>query len=123
MLQRPGFAVEVAPNGKIALEMLQTRKYDLVLMDCQMPELDGFEATRIIRSWGDHYEHLPVVAVTANALAGEDARCRAAGMNDYLSKPVRKEALEDVLTRWLPSREAQTQNPIETLAGPPLELS
>ena len=79
--------------------------FDLVLMDCNMPVMDGYEASRQIRrsgSWSD----LPIVALTANAMPEERERCRAAGMNDYLSKPFRREELAAVLDQWVPTTSA-----------------
>jgi signal transduction histidine kinase/ActR/RegA family two-component response regulator len=102
LLRKLGYQADVAVNGREALAALTQRRYDLVLMDCQMPELDGFEATALIRS-GDSavLDHqVPIVAMTANAMAGDREKCTAAGMNDYLPKPVRKAELAAALTRW-----------------------
>jgi two-component system, sensor histidine kinase and response regulator len=104
MLEREGCAVDVVDNGEHAVHALQRSAYDIVLMDCQMPVADGFEATRRIRALPGQAACTPIVALTANALAGDRDRCLAAGMDDYLSKPVRREALDAVLTRWIPSR-------------------
>ena len=98
LLKRMGCIADVAANGREAVEAARTKCYDLILMDCQMPEMDGFEATRAIRE-------LPsdtvIVALTADALAGVRQRCLDAGMNDYLSKPIRQEELRDVVLRYL----------------------
>ena len=83
-----------------------TTAYDLVLMDCQMPVMDGFEATRQIRERADSVAAIPIVALTANAMIGDREKCLAAGMNDYLSKPVSLEQLADVMARWLPEASA-----------------
>jgi CheY-like chemotaxis protein len=96
MLKRLDLHVEVAANGLEALERLEVGSFDLVLMDCQMPVMDGFEATREIRRRG---WDLPVVALTASAMKGDEERCRASGMTDFLSKPVRRADLEAVLGR------------------------
>jgi CheY-like chemotaxis protein len=80
------------------LSLLREKKYDVILMDCQMPNLDGFETTKQIRAHGDN--QVPVVALTANAMPGDSARCIEAGMNDYLAKPVRLRDLEAALIRW-----------------------
>ncbi len=102
-----GYSCDVAVNGQIALEKMATDGYDLVLMDCQMPVLDGYSATR---EWRDREVlqgatvRLPIVAMTANAMAGDRQRCLDAGMDDYLSKPVSREQLENCLQRWLPGR-------------------
>jgi CheY-like chemotaxis protein len=104
-------AVDVVSDGVEALEALARINYDLVLMDCQMPNLDGYEATRRLRAGGGGALNpaVPVVAMTANALPGDLERCTAAGMDDYLSKPVQPAALERALRRWLrPSVEVKT---------------
>jgi CheY-like chemotaxis protein len=84
------------------VNQVQLLPYDIVLMDCQMPEMDGYEATRRIRQLlQEQTRHLPIVALTANAMAGDADRCFAAGMDDYLSKPIRPEDLSKVLGKWL----------------------
>ncbi|MBL8420966.1 MAG: response regulator, partial [Dechloromonas sp.] len=105
MLESLGVACELAENGRLALECLTREHFDLVLMDCQMPEMDGFEATAQIRSrqrQGLLHHPLPIVALTANAVAGDRERCLVAGMDDYLSKPFTSTGLSTVLRRWLP---------------------
>ena len=102
MLERCGCVVDVVDNGVLAVEAVRARSYDLVLMDCQMPEADGFEATRRIRALSAPGNAVVIVALTANALAGDRDRCLAAGMDDYLAKPVRREALAEILARHLP---------------------
>jgi len=103
MLTKLGHEVEVARHGREAIEMLSRSPYDLVLMDCQMPEMDGFEATRIIRdpasSVLDHA--IPVIAMTANAFPDDRARALASGMNDFLAKPVDRAILTAALEKWL----------------------
>jgi CheY-like chemotaxis protein len=111
LLMRFEQAVDVVSDGVEALEALARINYDLVLMDCQMPNLDGYEATRRLRAGGGGALNpaVPVVAMTANALPGDLERCTAAGMDDYLSKPVQPAALERALRRWLrPSVEVKT---------------
>ena len=101
MLEKAGMTVEVAENGAVALEYLERASFDLVLMDLQMPVMDGLEATRRIREEereGDG--HLPVVAMTANAMEGDRDRCLAAGMDDYISKPVHARELYGLIARW-----------------------
>jgi CheY-like chemotaxis protein len=100
-----GYEVEVVANGLQALRALESGGYDLVLMDCQMPEMDGYAATAEIRRREEQRgaTPVPVVAMTANALKGERERCIAAGMNDYVSKPVMLETLRGVLELWLDS--------------------
>lgn len=100
MLAKLGCEVLVASHGGEALEQLEQEPIDLVLMDCNMPVMDGYEATRRIRLNG-RWPELPVIALTANALSDERERCRAAGMNDYLAKPFRREELATLLENWL----------------------
>jgi signal transduction histidine kinase/ActR/RegA family two-component response regulator len=102
MLERLGLQADVAKDGRAALRRLAAQPYALVLMDCQMPELDGFEATARIRAGERPDQHLPIVAMTASAMRGDRERCLAAGMDDYIAKPVRIEDLEAMLARWLP---------------------
>jgi CheY-like chemotaxis protein len=104
MLAKLGHPVDVAKHGREAVEMLQKARYELVLMDCQMPEMDGFEATRIIRDrTSEVLEHdVPVVAMTANAFPEDRARAIACGMNDFLAKPVDRAVLAAMLAKWLP---------------------
>jgi signal transduction histidine kinase/ligand-binding sensor domain-containing protein/CheY-like chemotaxis protein len=101
LLARLGYAVDLAQNGEEVVDMVQQRPYDLVLMDCQMPVMDGLEATKAIRNLGSSVSRIPIIAVTANALAGERDRCLAAGMDDYVAKPVSKEVLERAIARWV----------------------
>lgn len=100
MLERAGCRVDVVDDGAAAVEALEQTPFDLVLMDCQMPNVDGFEATRRIRALPGAPARTVIVALTANALAGDRERCLSAGMDDYLSKPVRRDALDEVLRRW-----------------------
>ncbi|WP_051341514.1 PAS domain S-box protein [Azospirillum halopraeferens] len=102
-LEQLGFACEVAGNGREAWHALQSRHHGLLLTDCFMPEVDGYElARRVRRRERDGGGHLPIVALTANALTGEAERCFAAGMDDYLSKPVDLQSLSRCIARWLP---------------------
>jgi len=105
LLKRLGFDTDSAVNGQEALEFVQTNHsgYDVILMDCQMPVMDGYETTRYIREWekSNGQGGTPIIALTADALPGTETLCREAGMNDYMSKPVRKESLRLLLSRWV----------------------
>ncbi|NMY76690.1 response regulator [Pseudomonas sp. WS 5071] len=101
MLSKLGCDVVVAAHGGEALNQLEQHDFDLVLMDCNMPVMDGYEAGRQIRQ-SERWPDLPIVALTANAMPEERERCRAAGMNDYLAKPFRREELEALLDTWVP---------------------
>jgi signal transduction histidine kinase/ActR/RegA family two-component response regulator len=102
ILQSQGFDAEVVGNGKEALQALEGSDYDLVLMDCQMPEMDGYEATRRIReAHAESYSLIPIIALTANAMAGDGEKCLACGMSDYLSKPLSPSMLVRVVRKWL----------------------
>jgi two-component system sensor histidine kinase/response regulator len=105
MLERLGFAVQLASNGLEAIESVRQNRYDLILMDCQMPEMDGFAATQEIRRL-EHAGHTPIIALTASVFQEERNRCVAAGMDDYLPKPVRREALAEKLSFWLTQKAA-----------------
>lgn len=101
MLAKLGCQVQLATQGAEALELLEQDEFDLVLMDCNMPVMDGYEASRRIRQSG-RWPDLPIVALTANAMPEERERCRAAGMNDYLAKPFRREELLALVDHWVP---------------------
>jgi two-component system sensor histidine kinase/response regulator len=100
MLEKAGHAIDVVADGAAAIEAVRARPYDLVLMDVQMPGLDGLEATRRIRRLPIAQAGLPVIAITANAMAGDDRRCFAAGMNDYVTKPIDRARLLSTVARW-----------------------
>ena len=101
MVEKLGYHVATAGNGREALEAVRTEQFDLVLMDCHMPELDGYEATGEIRKLGGECGALPVIALTANHLDEDRQRCLDAGMNDHLSKPIDPARLQAVLARWV----------------------
>lgn len=109
LLRSLGVESEVADDGAVALERLACRHFDLVLMDCQMPVLDGIEATREFRRREADRQHTPIIALTANATAEDRDQCFDAGMDGFLSKPVTKAALERTLTDWLAKRESATE--------------
>jgi len=103
MLEKLGIYADEATDGEEALAALDRRDYDLVLMDCQMPRMDGYEATRRIRATGGSVRNIPVIAMTAHAMSGDRDKCLASGMNDYISKPFARGNLMDMLNKWLPS--------------------
>ena len=96
-LQRLGFQVDAVHNGREAVTAWETGRYDLILMDCQMPELDGYEAAREIRAAERGGRRIPIVALTAHAMKDDDLKCKAAGMDDYLTKPLDRELLKSCL--------------------------
>ena len=112
-LERCGCRVQVAADGREALRALATRRYDAVLMDCQMPEMDGYQATAQLRRLELGAQHTPVIAMTAYAMKGDLEKCLEAGMDDYISKPMRYQALVDTLRRWVPV----LSDPVEAPAG------
>jgi two-component system, sensor histidine kinase and response regulator len=139
LFERLGCRADVAANGAEAVDAACRAPYRLIFMDCQMPQMDGLEATRRIREWeqrdglrvaGDEPEkcspstrqgagitrHIPIIAMTANAMEGDRERCLAAGMDDYLAKPITKEGLAGILRRWIPAPPADDHaSPIDHL--------
>ncbi len=116
ILQKAGHHVQVASNGRIACEMVREHPFDLILMDVQMPEMDGLEATRQIRARQEH-ARIPIIAMTAHAMTGDRDRCLAAGMDDYLTKPLKLEELAAALQRWtkttMPQTYLQVDEPVD----------
>ena len=108
MLKNMGCVTDIANNGKEALDMTWEKNYDLVLMDCQMPVMDGYEATKRIKASN---KDLPIVALTANAVTGDREKCLKAGMDDFVSKPINKNNIIDILEKWLPHTKNKTLSP------------
>jgi two-component system, sensor histidine kinase and response regulator len=111
MLEKLGCAVDLASDGQQALAAEARARYDVIFMDCQMPVMDGFATTQVIRerearSGGNDRgaRRVPIVAMTANALEGDRERCLTHGMDDYIAKPFRQQQLKVMLERWLPAR-------------------
>ncbi len=106
LLMGYGCSVTPAGNGLEALCLVEKRNFDLIFMDCQMPEMDGFEATKEIRNFQkrNNAAHTPIIAFTANAMKTDKEKCLQAGMDDYISKPVNQESLQNILTKWLPHK-------------------
>jgi len=111
-LQKLGYSSTAVANGAQAVQAVADGGFDLVLMDCQMPVMDGFEATHRIRAFETGSRRLPIVAVTADAMSDDRDRCVREGMDDYLSKPVELGPLQDMLTRWLPAPVPATRRPL-----------
>jgi PAS domain S-box-containing protein len=122
-----GFAAEIANDGWQALQRWRAEEFDLVLTDLRMPEMDGFALTAAIRAEESAARHTGIIALTANALPHEEARCRAAGMDDYLAKPVRLQRLKAIVKKWLPkqspSQPSESVKPTPLSVGPPVDLA
>ena len=102
LLNKLGYQFILAVNGREAVEAVRTQRPDLILMDCQMPEMDGFDATIAIREMEKISDrHTPIIAMTTNALYGDREKCLSAGMDDYLSKPISPKLFKQMLERWL----------------------
>ena len=112
LLTKLGYSPDLASDGKQALDKLQEHDYDIVLMDCQMPVMDGFEAAAAIRALPDQRSRIPIIAVTANVLAGQREKCLQAGMNDYIPKPINREVLEDIIQKFLHGNGSAETGPI-----------
>jgi PAS domain S-box-containing protein len=114
LLQKAGFMVDTVDNGLKAYERFQQESYSIVLMDVQMPEMDGFEATQKIRQWeaGREGQHTPIIAMTAHALKGDREKCLEAGMDDYISKPIDLKVLKAVLERWTDTTSVNSDLPL-----------
>lgn len=100
-LKKLGYETDIAENGLEALDLVSRSTYQLILMDCQMPIMSGFEATRKIREQKGKNQNVPIIALTANVVCGVNGECEAAGMNDILNKPVQLEKMKEILDLWL----------------------
>lgn len=127
ILNRLGYHADTVGNGREAVEVAIKSNYDLILMDCQMPELDGYSATEMIRkSEKGTDKHTIIIAMTAHALKGDREKCLASGMDDYLTKPIDMKALNDCLEKWLSKKEAAHQQEKATTmhqSGPAVKLA
>src|SRR5216683_2009343 len=122
LLRKLGHSAQGVANGREVIDALGRAPYDLVLMDCQMPEMDGFEATRAIRKREkDTGEHIPIVALTANVMKADQVKCWESGMDDHIGKPLKKEKLAEAIERWCPDPEQkrkQSQQAAGAFEGP-----
>jgi CheY-like chemotaxis protein len=100
LLKKLGCQVDVAENGRVALEKMDEHDFDIIFMDCQMPELDGYAATQEIRRREGGEKHNIVVAMTANAMQGDREKCLNSGMNDYIPKPIKRDLVEEMITKY-----------------------
>lgn len=116
ILKGTGLALDTAKNGREAVAMVRTTAYELILMDVQMPEMDGLEATRVIRSMASNRD-LPILAMSAHIFAEDRQACLEAGMNDFVAKPVEPQNLFATIIKWLPQREPVDAKETSTPAG------
>lgn len=114
MLQKRGCKFLIVANGNEVLKALGSGEFNLILMDCQMPEMDGYETTRIIRSSQSYPSTIPIVALTANAIQGDEEKCMECGMDDYISKPINQRMLDQALQKYL----NPSMSPVMSLANP-----
>jgi len=114
MLEKLGCRVEVAGNGVEALRKVERRTYDLIFMDCQMPEMDGYETTQRIRNSKSKIQNIPIIAMTAHALQGDREKCLEVGMDDYVPKPIKKDVVSEIIHKWVSGvREKEEKNGCE----------
>ena len=134
MLEKTNSRVDIAANGKEAVDMLESFPYDLVFMDCQMPEMDGYEATAAIRKWEEENRYsetenrklktekrvpssefrIPIIAMTANVMKGDRERCLQAGMDDYISKPINPKKLAGTIEKWIQTNDKSSGYVVQT---------
>lgn len=114
LIEQMGFELNIVDNGRLALEFLESNQVDLILMDCQMPAMDGFETTEKLRAKG---LQTPIIALTAYARAEDEEECLASGMNDFLSKPFRQSEMRAILKKWLPLKSIAELKPAGNSSG------
>lgn len=119
ILARLGYQVDLVANGALALQALGSTAYSAVLMDCHMPVMDGFAATREIRRRDDANRSIPIIAMTAGALPADRERCLASGMDDFVAKPVDLQLISDVLRKWVTAdeHEGETERTSQSVPG------
>jgi CheY-like chemotaxis protein/HPt (histidine-containing phosphotransfer) domain-containing protein len=123
LLQKSGYSVDVVDNGQMAVEAMLNKAYTLVLMDVQMPEMDGFEATQEFRIKDTAGKKTPIIAMTAHAMKGDRERCLASGMDDYLSKPLEPREFYQTLNKWISIRLPKTGTlDLDSISQPEIEL-
>ncbi len=117
IMNRLGYKMDIANNGREALKILETAPYDLVLMDCQMPEMDGYEATRMIRNPKSQVPRhdIPIIAMTANAMQGDREKCLESGMTDYISKPIDPDDLLEIIEKWITNQDSAQQEQLDRI--------
>ena len=121
ILEGAGFFVDIANNGQEAVDMVQANNYDAVLMDIQMPEMDGMEATRVIREM-EQFKELPIIAMTAHAMAGDREKSLKIGMQDHLTKPINPQELFIALAQWVAPGERELPEGFDTETGKVSEI-
>lgn len=114
LLEEKGFFIDVAENGEVAVDKINKNKYDLVLMDMQMPIMDGVTATKIIRNNSEHLS-LPIIAITANAMISDRDKCIEAGMNDYIVKPIEPDKVFTILLKWIPTKKISYEQEVQAV--------